>query len=277
MQSLNLKMVLLIKQVPNTQNVKIDPSKGTLIREGVESIVNPDDLHALEIALQLKDRFGGEITVITMGPPQAKEGLYECLSMGADKGILLSSVKFAGADTWVTAATLMLALEKISNYDLIFAGNEALDGNTAQVPYQISQGLKIPLITHIRQIETVSFLTENKKALIIERIKGHERQRIQVPVPMIITADKHTNSVRFTSLSDIRKVEQKEILVWTEKEFDVDTQKLGLSGSPTAVVNTENVIHKRKNVKIDGNPSEIANKVIEILANSNVFKLIKNK
>jgi electron transfer flavoprotein beta subunit len=277
MQNLNLKMILLIKQVPNTQNVKIDHNKGTLIREGVDSIVNPDDLHALEIALQLKDRFGGEITVVTMGPPQAKEGLYECLSMGADKGILLSSAKFAGADTWVTAATIMLALEKLFPYDILFAGNEALDGNTAQVPYQISQGLKIPLITHIRQIENVTLSSDNKKTLIIERIKGHERQRIQVPAPMIITADKNTNKVRFSSLNDIRKVEQKEIRIWTEKEFNVDPQKIGLSGSPTAVVNTENVIHKRKNMKIEGNPNEIANKVIEILANANVFKIIKNK
>ena len=222
-------MVLLIKQVPNTQNVKIDPAKGTLIREGVESIVNPDDLHALEIALQLKERFGGEITVITMGPPQAKDGLYECLAMGVDKAILLSSAKFAGADTWVTAATLMLALEKLGSYDVLFAGNEALDGNTAQVPYQISQGLKIPLITHIRHIENVIPTSGGSgKALLIERIKGHERQRIQVPTPLIITADKHTNDVRYMSLGEIRKVEQKQIITWTEKDFSVDPSKLSI-------------------------------------------------
>jgi electron transfer flavoprotein beta subunit len=211
-----------------------------------------------------------------MGPNQAKDVLYEALALGADDAYLLSSIKFAGADTWVTAKTLMLAMEKIGTFDIIFAGVEALDGNTAQVPYQISQAKKIPLITRINDIDyDAEFSKSGTKAIWIDRIKGHEKQQVRVRCPLVITTNKHSNAVRYPSLAKVKHVFDKEIPVLTFEDFKVDEEELGLKGSPTAVVKTFNIVHKRKNENIEGSSSDIAKKIVEILINSNVFTKLK--
>ena len=147
-----MNFIVCIKQVPNTTQVKIDPKKGTLIREGVESIVNPEDLIATEAAVQIKEKHGGEITAISMGPPQAKEALQEVLAMGVDKGILLTDKAFAGADTLATSYTLGQCIKTIGKFDLIICGRQAIDGDTAQIGPQVAEFLNIPQITYVKKI-----------------------------------------------------------------------------------------------------------------------------
>ena len=149
-----MKIVVCVKQVPDTTEIKINPQTGTLIREGVPSILNPDDASALEAALEIKDREkDAHITVITMGPPQAKDMLAECLAMGADEAVLLSDRALGGSDTWATSNAIAAGIKKIGDYDLILAGRQAIDGDTAQVGPQIAEKLSLPQVTYVKSIE----------------------------------------------------------------------------------------------------------------------------
>ena len=150
-----MNIIVLIKQVPNTTEVKLDPKTGNLIREGVETIINPDDLHALETAVTLKETYGATVTVLTMGPPQAIDALSEAMGMGADKAVLLSDRAFSGADTWATSFTLGKAIQHIGEFDLILAGRQAIDGDTAQVGPQVADFLDLPQVTYVFDIEAV--------------------------------------------------------------------------------------------------------------------------
>ena len=148
-----MKIIVTAKQVPDTNEVKIDPVKGTLIRDGVPSILNPDDANALEAALQLKDRYeGSTVTIVSMGPNQALTMIHECIAMGADDGVLLSSRAFGGADTCATSTTLQYGIQKIGAYDIIFAGRQAIDCDTAQVAPQMAMRLGLPLVTYVQKI-----------------------------------------------------------------------------------------------------------------------------
>lgn len=148
-----MKIIVCIKQVPNTSEVKINPETKTLIRDGVESIINPDDKNALEAALKIKDEKGAKVVVVSMGPMQAKEALLEALAMGADSAYLISDRKFGGSDTWATATILAAAIEKIGDYDLIICGRQAIDGDTAQVGPEIAEFLNIPQVTYAKELE----------------------------------------------------------------------------------------------------------------------------
>ena len=225
-----MKIVVCIKQVPDTTEVKIDQKTGTLIRDGIPSIINPDDKRGLEAALTLKDEYEGTVTVITMGPMQAKEALREAIAMGADEGILLSDRAFAGADTWATSTTLSKALEKI-DYDLIITGRQAIDGDTAQVGPQIAEHLKIP---HVSYVES---LNKKDDKLILKRAFEDGYHLIEVNMPCLITTLSEMNKPRYMSVSGIIDAyREKEIKVWTINDLDIeDAQTIGLKGSPTKV------------------------------------------
>jgi electron transfer flavoprotein alpha/beta subunit len=260
-----LNIIVCMKQVPGTGNVKINDT-GTLNRKDAENISNPDDLHALELALSIKEQCPGFITVITMGPDNADDILYEAYAMGADKCVLLSDKRFSGADTYATSHTLARAIEKLGNFDLVLTGSSSVDGNTSHVGYQVSEFLNIPLITQINDIE----ISENHA--IIKRLYGHEYQRIEVVLPILLSADKETNRVRFPKFSDINFCFEKEIVYMNLEDLGGSEDDYGLKGSPSIVINTESFSHKRKQKRIDGNIDEKVDKFITLLKKHNILK-----
>lgn len=223
-----MNIVVCLKQVPDTNEVKIDPKTGTLIREGVPSIINPDDKNALEEALNLKDSVGAKVTVISMGPPQAEKALREALAMGADEAILISDRAFAGADTLATSRALAGALKKL-DYDIVFAGRQAIDGDTAQVGPEIAEHLDLPQITYVEKVEI------NGDELKVRRALEDGYETIKVKMPVLLTAIKELNQPRYMNIGNIFGVYDKEVKVWNADYIEVDKSLLGLSGSPTKV------------------------------------------
>lgn len=223
-----MNIVVCLKQVPDTTAVKIDPVKGTLIRDGVPSIINPEDKHALEAALCLKDNHGAKITVLSMGPPQAKDALREALCMGADDAVLITDRAFAGADTLATSKALAGALRKLE-YDIVFAGRQAIDGDTAQVGPEIAEHLDIPQVTYVQGV------TVEEDGLLINRALEDGYELIKVEGKVLLTAIKELNAPRYMNAKDIFATANKEITVWTADDIDVDKAELGLKGSPTKV------------------------------------------
>jgi electron transfer flavoprotein alpha/beta subunit len=229
-----MKIIVCIKQVPDTNEVKLDPKTGQLIRDGVPSIINHDDKNALEEALRIKDeRDDVTITVLCMGPPQADVALREALAMGADEAILLSDRAFGGSDTWATSYIIAQAIKRLGSYDLIFCGRQAIDGDTAQVGPQIAEKLGIPQVTYVQQFE---FKGENQ--VRCQRALEDGYQVIDVQMPCLLTAIKELNEPRYPSVGGIFDAYDKEVTVWTLNEVPVDTAKTGLNGSPTNVFKT---------------------------------------
>ena len=230
--------IVCIKQVPDTTDVKVNPETGTLIREGVPSIVNPFDTYAIEEALRLKEKFGGKVTVISMGPPQAQEALKEAVAMGADEAILLSDRAFAGSDTWATAYTLAQAIRKIGDFDVILCGKQAIDGDTGQVGPGIAVQLDVEQLTYIFKIEEIDL---EAKRIKVERLLEEGREIVETTLPAVLTVVKDINQPRYPSFMGIRRASRMEIPVWTAEDFpDADPDALGLDGSPTRVVRVFN-------------------------------------
>lgn len=255
-----MKIIVCIKQVPDTNEVRIDPVTGTLIRDGVPSIMNPDDKNALEEALRLKDEIGARVTVLTMGPPQASAILYEAMAMGADDAVLLTDRAFAGADTWATSLALASACDNIG-YDIIFAGRQAIDGDTAQVGPEIAERLDIPQVTYVEKVELSGSRLKVRRALE----DGYET--IEVSAPCLLTCIKELNQPRYMNMSGIFTCFSKEIKTMTAADLRVDPRSLGLSGSPTKVKKSFTKGPKGQGEKIDMPPFEaaglIANKLKE--------------
>ena len=225
-----MKYIVCLKQVPETEGVKINPETGTLIREGVKSIINPYDLYALEAALQMKKQYGGEIIVLSMGPPQVEEALREAISYGADEAILLCDKAFAGADTLATSYTLAQAIKKIGNFDVILCGKQAIDGETAQVGPELAQRLDIPYITYIRKIEL------KNNTLLVERLLDDGYQVVQINLPALLTVIKEIGEPPLPSIRGKMRAKKAKILLWTTQEIKADSEKIGLKGSATQVV-----------------------------------------
>ncbi|HSQ34326.1 MAG TPA: electron transfer flavoprotein subunit beta/FixA family protein [Peptostreptococcaceae bacterium] len=224
-----MNIVVCIKQVPDTTEVRLDPKTGTLIRDGIPSIINPDDKSGLEAALRLKDEIGANITVITMGPPQAEEALRESFAMGVDRAILLTDRAFAGADTWATSSTIAGALKKL-DYDLIIAGRQAIDGDTAQVGPQIAEHLQIPHVSYVEDLDIY------EKDIILKRVFEDGYHKIKVKTPCLITTLKEMNEPRYMSVGGIFDAyREKQVEVWTVNDIEVDMANMGLKGSPTKV------------------------------------------
>ena len=260
-------IIVLIKQVPDTTDVKIDPKKGTLIREGVPTIVNPDDVHALEESLRLKEKFGGKVTAVSMGPPQAIDALQEAISMGIDTGVLLTDEAFAGADTLATAYTLGRCIEKIGNYDIILCGHQAIDGDTAQVGPQVAEYLDIPQITYVKKIE----LEDDK--LIAERMIENGYEKIECSMPALVTVVKEINKPRYPTIANIMHAcsEDADIKTWNAGDIQALADKTGLEGSPTIVKHTFTPDQKRKGEIITGSSESIVQTLLERLKGKNII------
>ena len=250
-----MNIVVCIKQVPDTTEVKLDPKTGTLIREGVPSIINPDDKAGLEAALRLKDQYGAKVTVVSMGPAQADTALKEAVAMGADEAILLSDRAFGGSDTWATSTVIASALKKL-DYDLIVTGRQAIDGDTAQVGPQIAEKLGIPQITYVQ-----NFKIEGDK-VICERALEDGYQVIETTMPCLLTAIKDLNEPRYPSVGGIFDAYEKEIKVWSVNEVPIDTTKAGLKGSPTNVFRTFTPEPKGAGVMLEGADKETVKDLI---------------
>lgn len=224
-----LEIVVCIKQVPDTTEIKLDPVKGTLIRDGVPSIMNPDDKGGLEFALRLKDKYGAHVTVISMGPPQAVAVLREAYAMGVDRAILLSDRKFGGADTLATSTTIAAALRKLP-LDLIVTGRQAIDGDTAQVGPQIAEHLDLPQVTY-----AVDLTYDGNKTFTVRKEMENGYQTVQVDAPCLVTALASGTKPRYMSVSGIWDAFDKEVEVWGFDDIEVDSDTIGLAGSPTRV------------------------------------------
>ena len=227
-----MKIVVCAKQVPDTTEVKLDPKTNTLIRDGVPSIINPDDKAGIEAALQLKERVGGTVTVISMGPPQADAALREALAMGCDEAILVTDRAFGGADTWATSSTIAAAIKKL-DYDIIITGRQAIDGDTAQVGPQIAEHLGLPQVSYAEEI-----LDAADDMVVVKRQFEDRYHVIEVKTPCLITALAELAQPRYMTVHGIFDAyREKEVKVWTLEELKdtVDVANIGLKGSPTNV------------------------------------------
>ena len=223
-----MKIVVCLKQVPDTTAVKIDPKTGTLIRDGVPSIINPEDKHALEAALQLKDNHGAHVTVVSMGPPQAANALREALCMGADEAILLTDRAFGGADTLATSKTIAAAMKGLE-YDIIFAGRQAIDGDTAQVGPEIAEHLNVPQVTYVQDVKVEG------DSLIVNRALEDGYELIKVQTPVLLTAIEELNQPRYMNVQYIFDTVDTEVKFLTADDLEIAKEEIGLKGSPTKV------------------------------------------
>ena len=227
-----MNIIVCIKQVPGTPEVKINPSDNTLVRTDIPNIINPFDTYAIEEGLRLKESFGGRVTVISMGPPQAVSALREAIGMGADDGILLSDRVFAGSDTWATAYTLSLAIKKIETFDIILCGKQAIDGDTGQVGPGIARQLGISQLTYVFKIRNVDLTAGT---ITVDRLLEEGHEIAEARMPAVLTVVKDINQPRLSSLANIRRIRN----IRTQTAGDLtgaDSSKMGLNGSPTKVI-----------------------------------------
>ncbi|MFC1461435.1 electron transfer flavoprotein subunit beta/FixA family protein [Verrucomicrobiota bacterium] len=255
-----MHIVVCIKQVPDTADVKIDPETHTLIREGVASIINPFDMYAIEEALRLKEKLGGKVTALTMGPPQAEDALREAVSMGVDAGILVSDRAFAGSDTWATGYTLAKALQKIGDADLVVCGKQASDGDTAQVGPGIAAHLDLPQITYVRKIEEI-----DPDHVVAERSLEDGYESIWSPLPCLLTVVKEINEPRLPSLKGKLAARKAEFIHWKAEDLSCEPDKIGLDGSPTKVVKIFVPPAREGGEVLEGEPEDVVPELIEKL------------
>lgn len=255
-----MKVIVCIKQVPNTNEVKLNPETGTLIRDGVPSIINPDDKAGLEAALRLKDKHGAHVTVISMGPPQADAALREALAMGADEAVLVTDRAFGGADTWATSSTLASAIKHFE-YDLIISGRQAIDGDTAQVGPQIAEHLKLPNISYAEELDI-------KDGYITVKRQYEDRYHmIKCKLPCLITALAELAKPRYMTPGGIfNAYRNQEVKTMVRKDLDVEDSNIGLKGSPTRVFKSFTKGVKGKGTVVTMDPQESAMWLVDRLA-----------
>ena len=242
-----MKTLVLVKQVPESSNVKMDPVTGTMIRTGIENVVNPLDLYAIETALQLKEQYGGEITAISMGPPSAIRVLREAAAMGCDSCTLLSDKKFSGSDTWATSYTLAQCARKLGPFDIIISGERATDGDTAQVGPGVAAWLDIPAITYVSKINGIE-----KNRIRAERLVEEGYEMLDAPLPCLISVVKEIAVPRLPVLKGKIRSKEMEIPILSAQDLDVKSEYLGLNGSPTRVVkiDTPSISREGKTIKV---------------------------
>jgi electron transfer flavoprotein beta subunit len=255
-----MNIFVCIKQVPDAKDVRLDPKTNTLAREGVQSIINPYDRHALEAAVRLKEKYSGSVTVLTMGPPQAEEILREAVACGADEAFLVSDRAFAGSDTWATTYTLAKAIEKIGEADVILCGKQAIDGDTAQVGPGLAVRMGIPYVTCVREISEF-----NNDTFIVERMMDDGYDELEVKKPVLFTVIKEINEPRLPSLKGKMKAKKMEITTLTAADLDADPDQLGLAGSPTKVVRVFAPELKSDRTMIEGTVEEQVDQLVGIL------------
>ena len=252
-----MKIVVCIKQVPDTNEVKLDPKTNRLIRDGVPSIINHDDKSGIEAALQLKEKVGGTVTVVCMGPPQADVALREALAMGCDEAYLLSAREFGGSDTCATAIIISTALKKIG-YDIVITGRQAIDGDTAQVGPQIAVHLGLPVISYAEDIKVEG------DSVVVKRQYEDRYHTIKAKMPCLITALSELNEPRYMTPGGIFDAFDKEVTVWGRADLkDVDDSDLGLKGSPTKIAKASDKVPKGAGEKVNLDPTESVNYLME--------------
>ncbi len=258
-----MRIIIPIKQVPETSNVKMDPETGTMVREGVESIINPLDLYSIETGIRLKEKYGGEIIVVSMGPKKAEEALKEAIAMGCDDGVLLTDRFFAGSDTFATSYTISKAIEKLKPFDLILCGERATDGDTAQVGPGIASLLGLPLSTFTSKVEV------EDGHIIANRLIEGGYEVLNLPMPALVTVVKEIADPRLPTLTGKLKAKKLEIKQWTAKDIEADPESLGLKGSPTRVVKTFSPKVTREGkvieVKDENSLNQALDEIIELL------------
>ncbi|HIE13888.1 TPA: electron transfer flavoprotein beta subunit/FixA family protein [Candidatus Bathyarchaeota archaeon] len=258
-----LHIIVLVKQVPDIEKVKFDVKTGRLDRRSAKGITNPFDLNALEVAVQIKEKLGGKVTAVSMGPPQAESTLRDCLARGADKAILLTDREFAGADTLATAYTLSCAIKLLKSFDLIVCGEKTLDGDTAQVGPEVAEFLKIPHVSYVDRI--VAF---NYGSIIVESDIGKFRYQYRLEYPCLITVTKDVNVPRLPTLRDKIKARKTEIEVWNAKMLEkvAEPDRFGLNGSPTRVMKVFTPSTTgRKGLIFEGEAEDLAERLFMIL------------
>ena len=258
-----MKIIVCMKQVPDTNEIKIDQKTGTLIREGVPSIMNPEDKHALLAALQIKD---ADVTALSMGPPQAEMILREALAYGAKKGVLLCDFAFAGSDTAATSYALSKAIEKI-NPDLVMCGRQAIDGDTAQVGPQIAELMGLPQVTYVQKIVAVS-----KENIEVQRETEIGYDLIEVKLPALITCTNDVSEIEYPSLQGIASAFEEDIETWKADDIGAEKEKLGLKGSPTWVSKSFTPSQQRQGNILKGNPKELAKQLAKDFISKEIVK-----
>ncbi|MFN3396320.1 MAG: electron transfer flavoprotein subunit beta/FixA family protein [Thermodesulfovibrionales bacterium] len=254
-----MNIVVCIKQVPDTAEVRINPETNTLIREGVPSIINPYDMHALEAGLRIKESVGGKVTVITMGPPQAETALREAISIGADDALLITDRAFAGSDTLATSYTLSRAIDKLGA-DIILCGKQAIDGDTAQVGPEIAEFLNIPHVSYVKKIEEI-----RPDYIRVHRLMEEGYDIVESTLPVLLTVVKELNEPRLPSLKGKMAAKKAEIRRWTASDIEADPERLGLKGSPTWVKNIFAPEIKKDRKIFEGSMEEQVDALIEEL------------
>ena len=264
-----LQIVVLVKQVPDTTEVKLDPKTGNLIREGIKSIVNPDDRNAIEAAVTLKERYGAKITVISMVPPQAIDAISEAMGMGADRGILLSDRAFAGADTWATSSALGRAVQKVEGFDLVFAGRQAIDGDTAQIGPQVAEFLGVPQATYVCAVEEIK-----GDAIVVKRRLEDGFEKLELRLPALLTVVGEINDPRYPSVGRLIDAcrEKAPIEIWNSADLGFKASEVGLEGSLTHVVNTFSPKAKRQGEIIPGGAKEVAQALLSRLSDKKLLR-----
>ncbi len=259
-----MKICCCIKQVPATTEVKIDPETKTLVREGVDSQINPFDLYALEEAVRTREKMieAGEessVTVITMGPPQAEDALREAITLGADDAVLLSDVAFKGADTWCTSYALAMALKKLVP-DVVFCGMQAIDGDTGQVGPGIAVHLNYAQAAYVAEIQSV-----DGKKMVAKRLIEEGYEVVEVKLPVVLTVVKEINEPRTPSLRGKMNAKKAEVPTWGAADIEAPEDRLGLLGSPTQVVKVMTPPCRSGGEKLEGEPAELADKLHDVL------------
>jgi len=255
-----MNIIVCIKQVPDTTEIRINPETNTLVREGVESIINPFDLYAIEEGVRLKEKHGGCVTVISMGPPQVENALREAISLGADEAIHLCDRAFAGADTWATSYALAKGIEKKGDYDIIICGKQAIDGDTAQVGPGIAIQLDIPQILYVKKIEDI-----DSGVIRGQRMTEEGYEVMEGNLPLLISVVKEINDPRLPSLKGKMRAKKAELLTWTAEDIEADEQLIGLNGSPTQVVKIFSPPAREGGEIFQGDPAEMVEQLVEAL------------
>ncbi|KYK29333.1 MAG: electron transfer flavoprotein subunit beta [Candidatus Proteinoplasmatales archaeon SG8-5] len=261
-----MRIIVCVKQVPDTTEVRIDPETNTLIREGVESILNPYDQFAVEEAVRIRDGVGeGRITVLSMGPDQARSALIKCLALGADDAVLLSDRAFAGADTWATSYTLAKAIKKLGDFNIIFCGQQAIDGDTAQVGPEVAQHLGISQVTYVEKAEV-----EGRK-INIQKQTEEGYQILEAKMPVLLAGMPPTSfEPGYPPMSGILKAKKKPFEIWNAGDLGGDASRYGLDGSFTQVIKTYSPPPRGKGVIIEGDAPTAAKKLVEALVKDHV-------
>lgn len=256
-----MDIIVCVKQVPGSSTVEVDPVTGVLIRDGVESKMNPYDLFAIESGLNLREENGGKVSTLTMGPPQAKDVILESFYMGADEGYLLTDRRFAGADVVATSYTISKGINRINNYDLIICGKQTTDGDTAQVGPEVAEFLGIPHVSNVSNIIKV------KKNSIVVEMEMEEKVEVQeVLFPCLITVDKDINTPRLPSFKRKINMRNKEVVTFAINDFDDKNEKnYGLNGSPTQVERIFPPESKREREVFTGKPTDLTDSLFTLL------------